>query len=232
MRRLRVIVVCALLVACPGLLPAHAGDSFFVSQDTVNLLVLLPPPPGPQDPVTVAELDELRQLQRTRTPARVAVAKADVEETVFRLMIVFNKPLTPEQLPKTAAFFKKLTADEEVATDPAKKGFARPRPYAAASDLQPVCPLSSSWAYPSGHTTIGYYMGVVLAAMVPEQREAIFARTQEFAESRMICGVHYRSDIEAGRTAGTVLAAVAMNHPQFRAEFAEAKAELRAALGM
>jgi acid phosphatase (class A) len=232
MQRLRVFVVCAILVVFSGLLPAHADESFFVSGDTVNLLTLLPPPPGPQHPVTLAELDELRQLQKTRTPERVAVAKADAEETVFRLTIVFSMPLTPEQLPKTAAFFKKLTADEEFATDPAKKGFARPRPYAAASDLQPVCPLSKSGAYPSGHTTIGYYMGVVLAAMVPEQREGIFARTQEFAESRMICGVHYRSDIEAGRTAGTVLAAVAMNHPRFKAEFAEAKAELRAALGM
>ncbi len=232
MRRLRVMVVCALLVACPGLLPAHAGESFFVSPDTVNLLVLLPPPPGPQDPVTGAELDELRQLQATRTPARVAVAQADAEITVFRLLIVFNRPLTPAQLPKTAAFFKKLMADEEVATAPAKAGFARPRPYAVASDLQPVCPRPRSEAYPSGHTTTGYYMGVVLAAMVPEQRAAIFARTQEFAESRLICGVHYRSDIEAGRTAGTVLAAIAMNQPQFRAEFAEARAELRAALGM
>lgn len=232
MQRLRVIVVCAMLVVCSGLLLAHAEDSFFVSGDTVDLITVLPPPPGPQHPVTLAELDELRQIQKTRTPERVAVAKADVEETVFRLMIVFNRPLTPEQLPKTAAFFKKLTVDEEFATGPAKKGFARPRPYAAASDLQPVCPLSKSGAYPSGHTTIGYYMGVVLVAMVPEQRDAIFARTQDFAESRMICGVHYRSDIEAGRTAGTVLAAVAMNHPQFKAEFAEAKAELRAALGM
>lgn len=75
-------------------------------------------------------------------------------------------------------------------------------------------------------------MGVVLAAMVPEQRAAIFARTAEFAESRLICGVHYRSDIEAGRIAGTVLAALAMTDPSFTGAFAAAKAELRAALGL
>lgn len=136
MRRLRIVVVCALLVVCPGLLPAHAGERFFVSEDTVNLLVLLPPPPEPQDPVTLAELDELRQIQATRTPARVAVAQADAEITVFRLMIVFNRPLTPELLPKTTAFFKKLAADEESATDPAKKGFARPRPPAGVPPPQ------------------------------------------------------------------------------------------------
>ena len=232
MQRLRVTAVCAVLFVCSGLLPAHAEEPFFVSKATVDLLALLAPPPGPQSSLTLAELDELRQIQKTRTPERVAVAKADVEETVFRLTIVLNKPLAAEQLPKTVALFKKLTVDEEFATDLAKKGFGRPRPYAVTSDLQPVCPLSKSGAYPSGHATIGYYMGVVLAAMVPEQREAIFARTQEFAESRLVCGVHYRSDIEAGRIAGTVLAAVAMDHPQFKVEFSEARGELRAALGM
>jgi acid phosphatase (class A) len=181
-----------MLVVCSGVLPAHAEESFFVSKATINLVALLAPPPEPQSPLTLAELNELRQIQKTRTPERVAVAKADVEETVFRLTIDFNKLLTPQQLPKTTALFKKLTVDEEFATDAAKKGFARPRPYAAVSDLQPVCPLSKSGAYPSGHTTIGYYMGVVLAAMVQEHREAIFARTQEFAESRLICGVQER----------------------------------------
>lgn len=227
----RAAVISVLVVLCLGI-SSHAGESGFLSKDTINLLALLAPPPGPQDPLTQAELDELRQVQATRTPERVAVAQADVEETVFRLTVVLDKTLTPAKLPKTAAFFKKLTLDEEIATDPAKKGFGRPRPYAVASDLQPVCPLSKSGAYPSGHTTIGYYMGVVLAAMVPEHRGAIFARTQEFAESRVVCGVHYRSDIEAGRIAGTALAAVAMNDPQFRAEFAAARAEIRAALGL
>jgi acid phosphatase (class A) len=44
--------------------------------------------------------------------------------------------------------------------------------------------------------------------------------------------VHYRSDIEAGRIARTVLAALAMNHPDFPREFAAARAELRATLGL
>jgi acid phosphatase (class A) len=220
-----------LAVLCLGL-PSHAEEIGFVPKDAISLLSLLAPPPGPQDPRTQAELEELRQVQATRTPERTAIAQADVEETIFRFTIVLGKTLTPAQLPKTTAFFKKLTVDEEVATDPAKKGFARPRPYAVASDLKPVCPLSKSGAYPSGHTTVGTYMGVVLAAMVPEQRAAIFSRIQEFAESRVICGVHYRSDLEAGRIAGTALAAVAMNDPQFKVEFAAARAELRAALGL
>ena len=83
----------------------------------------------------------------------------------------------------------------------------------------------------SFRVAVGYLMGVVLAAMVPEKKEAIFVRTQEFGESRLVCGVHYPTDVAAGRIAGTVLAAVAMSNADYQRDFAAARAELRAALG-
>ena len=98
-------------------------------------------------------------------------------------------------------------------------------------DLVPACHRSESGAYPSSHATAGYLMAIVLATMVPEQRDAVFARAQDYAESRLVCGVHHRRDIEAGRIAGTALAAVVRNDPKFKAEFAAARAELRGALG-
>jgi acid phosphatase (class A) len=229
MRLARLAVVGALLAVLAIGPAAQAADSAFIPRGAINLFVLLAPPPSPQDPRTQAELEELRHLEATRTPARVATAQADAEESVFRLTVALGKALTPAQVPKTVVFFQDLLTNNGVTA--AKKSFARPRPYAVATDLKPVCPLSRSGAYPSGHATVGYYMGVVLAAMLPEQREAIFARTQEFAESRLVCGVHYRSDIEAGRIAGTALAAVAMTNANFQARFTEARAELRAALG-
>jgi acid phosphatase (class A) len=223
--------VIPLLMLWVGAFPARAAAPYFLSRDSVNLSQLLAPPPGPQDSSTKADLDELGQIQKTRTPERVATARADRDESLLRFLLVFPKPLTAEQLPKTVALFKRLAADAEFATDPAKKAFGRPRPYRVTGELTPVCPHSESGAYPSSHATAGYLMAIVLAAMVPEQRDAIFARAQDYAESRLVCGVHHRSDIEAGRIAGTVLAAVVRNNPKFKAEFSAARAELREALG-
>jgi acid phosphatase (class A) len=45
-------------------------------------------------------------------------------------------------------------------------------------------------------------------------------------------GIHYPSDIEMGRIAGTVIAQTISTHPDFSQEFEAAKAELRAALGL
>jgi len=233
MKAIRVSACAAVFGLCLCISLGQAQGPAYLAKDSVNLLILLAPPPGPSDPRTIAELDELRQMRATGSTARVALAKADVEESVFRLMTVFDRPLTPAQLPRATAFFQKLTVDGAVAISRAKAGFGRPRPYALDKNLDPVCPLDSvaNRSYPSGHTSVGYLMGITLATMVPEKREAIFARTQEYAESRLYCGVHYRTDIEAGRIAGTVLAAVAMNNPDFQRGFAAARTELRAALG-
>jgi len=231
MTLIRTVLCAVALVWCLVSSLVEAATPHYIAQHAVDLLVLLAPPPGPEDPRTAAELDELRRIQATRSPDRIALAQADVAETVFRLLTVFDRRFTAQQLPTVTAFFRNLTEDGALVTGPAKTGFGRPRPYALAHDLAPVCPLAVNPAYPSGHATVGYVMGVVLAAMVPEQRARIFARTQEFAESRLVCGVHYRSDIDAGRIAGTVLAAVAWSHPEFQRDFTAAQAEFRTALG-
>jgi acid phosphatase (class A) len=68
--------------------------------------------------------------------------------------------------------------------------------------------------------------------MVPEKAVALFARGREFGDDRVILGVHFPSDVEAGRFAATALATALMQDPAFLKDFAEAKSELRRALGL
>jgi acid phosphatase (class A) len=75
-------------------------------------------------------------------------------------------------------------------------------------------------------------MGIELSNMLPEKRAAIMARAWEFGHNRVVGGIHYPSDIEMGRIAGTVIAQTISTHPDFKTELEGAKAELRAALGM
>ena len=64
--------------------------------------------------------------------------------------------------------------------------------------------------------------------MLPEKSQAILARSAEYAEHRLVCGVHFRSDIVAGQQFGTVLALRLMQNPQFQAQMTLARAELAA----
>ena len=75
-------------------------------------------------------------------------------------------------------------------------------------------------------------MGIVLAEMLPEKRVEIFDRIKDYGVSRMIVGVHYRTDLEAGHIAGTLIAQELFKSEDFKAAFGPAKAELRKALGV
>jgi acid phosphatase (class A) len=75
-------------------------------------------------------------------------------------------------------------------------------------------------------------MGIVLSNMVPEKRAEIMARAAEYAHNRIVGGIHYPSDIEAGRITGTVIAAKLQTQDDFNAGFTAARAELRGVLGL
>jgi acid phosphatase (class A) len=66
--------------------------------------------------------------------------------------------------------------------------------------------------------------------MVPEKRAQLFARGWELGNARIIGGVHFPTDVEAGRINGTLMAALMLQKPGFRADMAEARAELRKVL--
>jgi acid phosphatase (class A) len=68
--------------------------------------------------------------------------------------------------------------------------------------------------------------------MVPEKRAELFARGWEFGQNRVVGGVHYPTDVEAGRIDATVLVYAMMQNPQYKSDFAAAKTELRTALGL
>jgi acid phosphatase (class A) len=68
--------------------------------------------------------------------------------------------------------------------------------------------------------------------MLPEKSESLFARGREYGENRVLAGVHFLTDIEAGRVAATAMAVAFMQNEAFMKDFAEAKAELRRELGL
>ena len=75
-------------------------------------------------------------------------------------------------------------------------------------------------------------MGIILSNMVPEKRAAIMVRAWEYGHNRVVVGIHFPSDIEAGRLAGTAIAQALSTHPDYKEEFEAAKTELRGVLGL
>jgi acid phosphatase (class A) len=227
MRRIAILVFLLLLGGNAW------ADTWFIAPDSVQLRLLLPPAPADDSALTHEEVGELHRIQAAASPDRVALAQADTTISVFRFADVLGPAFTPEKLPKVAALFAHMDADEWPIADAAKDAFPRTRPYLLApNEVAPLVHKASGGSYPSGHMTVGTMMGITLAWMVPEKRDAIFARITQYGMSREVGGMHFPSDVAAGRIAGTVIAEALWKSPGFQAEYAPARAELRAALGL
>ena len=113
----------------------------------------------------------------------------------------------------------------------AKDEFRRLRPYEIEPRLEPcIEDVAGDLSYPSGHASFGYAMAYLLSEMVPERRDALLRRADEFARQRMVCGVHFRSDIEAGRAGARWLEHAFNGSAEYRHDLDAATRELRAAL--
>ena len=199
----------------------------------VELSNLLPPPPAAGSIAAQHDLQAVLATQQTRTASDMAAAKADTERSVFRFADALGPGLQPKALPKTVAFFARTTAFDKDEVKDAKNYWQRPRPADVSSQVYPLAKEKpNDWSYPSGHSTFGYTTAVLLANMLPEKRAAIFARADLYAEHRIVMGAHFPSDVEAGRLAGTVLAADIMQDPSWKQDYEAARLELRHALGL
>ena len=215
-----------LLISQPAM--ADGGDP---NHAVVELSSLLPPPPAAGSPVARQDLETVLGVQATRTHADEEAARADTEHSVFRFADVFGSDFNVAALPKTAAFFEHVAKYDKAEVKRAKEYWHHPRPPVVSSQVRPLAQEKpDDWSYPSGHATLGHSEAVLLANMVPEKRAEIFARADLYAQHRIVMGVHFPSDVEAGRLAGTVIGAQLLQQADWQTDFQAARTELRAAL--
>ena len=210
-----------------------AHTSYYLDSQPLHLDLILPPPPARGSATSAAELSELHHIEAVRTPAQVTQAEADDhEEDIFIFKTVLGPHFTAEALPITAALSAHIRKDESAASSPLKNIYRRPRPYQVDSTLHPVCPLNPEpTSYPSGHSLSGYLLAFTLVQMVPEKRQEIFSRADEYVHNRLICGVHYASDTEASRRVAYAIFGSLAASPKFQQDLIAAREETRIKLG-
>ncbi len=202
--------------------------SKFLETSDLDPALILPPPPKDDAPSAVEGRAELHRLAAARSPERLERARHDDEvEDVRSIIDVFGPAFNFERFPDTTQLFADLRNEDSVAVKRAKAYFKRERPFLNDRELD-VCDDAHDMknSYPSGHATMGYATAAVLAQLMPGNAQLFLARANDYAESRLYCGVHYRADIEAGQVLANVLVAKLMTKPAFVAELEAARAEL------
>jgi acid phosphatase (class A) len=211
---------------------SHAA--YYIDPLPLHLNLILSPPPARDSATAAAELTELHRIEAARTPAQIAQAQADDhEEDIFLFETVLGEGFTAEALPITPSLSGRVRKEESAAGGLLKKLYHRPRPYQVDSTLQPVCPLNPEpTSYPSGHSLSGYLLAFTLVQLVPEKRQQILNRADEYVHNRLICGVHYASDVEASRRVAYAIFGAMVASPEFQRDLAGAREETRRKLGL
>jgi acid phosphatase (class A) len=226
------LLPAALLLLLVGLEFSAADPS--CPDPAVPVAALLMPPPKHDSAQTRAELQELLRLQESRTSQQVEHVRGDDHRTVERFLGGMN--IKVGQFSEAAIhFFDCIGTAVEKSVRDAKSTFVRTRPYRLhESKLHTLKTLSDrdSTSYPSGHATYGTVVGLVLVEMLPEKKEEIYKRIQDYGYSRLVSGAHFRSDVYAGNIAGAAIAASLLSKEASRDEFKQVKAELRKAVGL
>jgi acid phosphatase (class A) len=198
--------------------------------------VFLPPPPAPGSPAAASDAAIFSATRALENGPRWQLAASDDRVGQKALLGDFScavgLDLAGASAPALSRLLARSGADAAAVFTSAKDTYRRPRPFLAETPA-PICVTPSeafakSGSYPSGHATVGWLYALVLAELDPERAAGIAARGRAYGESRVVCGVHYVSDVEAGRlTAATVVAAL-HGTPEFEADVAAARAELAA----
>lgn len=209
----------------PYLPPAFAPD----------MSAILTPPPALGTPGAAADEAVFLATRALVDQPRWALATRDANAKPKALLKDFGcalgTDLDPKATPGLDRLLHRVLGDVEVAFRTAKADVKRLRPL-VGNDL-PICvprhgSLDSNPSYPSGHATLEYGTALILAELAPDRATAILQRGRTLAESRIVCGVHWSSDVQAGLLEGSSLVAALHGSAKFRADMDRARSELAA----
>lgn len=212
------------------------GETFHTSEQAVNSLNYLPPPPKADSSVFRLDQAAYKDGYAMKDSARWKQATTDADLHISNLAKIFSEPLgvtiSPETTPMLYHIFENLLVDTgDYATKAAKIRYMRQRPFVKFNHhtCQPVdeeAALKANGSYPSGHTALGQNIGLILSQLRPERADQIMKRSYEFGQSRVICGAHWQSDVDAGRMVGAIEYARLESIPAFRVALDEAQSEI------
>ena len=233
MRKLAFLPLLLCLVATSAL---AISDKAYITADSVDFPALLPPPPAEESPAGKRDLQMILDLQKNMTPERMAAIQRDLDQSVYTVAgPVFGPTFTKEKFPLAGEFFAKVVRDASVGVRPIKQKYMKKRPFQYSKDVHTPENISNAArgpTYPSGHSTTGALVPIVLGMMVPEKRQALYERGWEYGINRITSGAAYPSDWEGGHITASLAIHEMMKSPEFRADFEAVKAEIRKGLGL
>lgn len=239
MKQLSLRMLTAILTICVSM-SAFAGQdekngkAYLTIAELPNMVNFLPPPPEFESSLFVA--DQVRYLWGKKQRQDEERAQMAIRDAVYGMNTIieefqgiFGLEITKEDTPEIYTIIQDVASNCDSIVNPAKQKYMRWRPfmYYDESTLVPEQEEEhrTNGSYPSGHTNLGWTMGLLLSDINPAAADQLLQRAYEYGQSRVIAGYHWQSDVDAGRLAASVLYVKIKSHPRFIEQLEKAKAE-------
>ncbi len=178
----------------------------------------LPPPPKRED--SKEEIETLEQLAVQRDAAALDLIKfwdAGAPSYQWNQMTIneikkFSVGTVRGE--RALALVHVAIYDAMVAAWDSKYAYNRPRPSRLDKDLTTVIPNPHNPSYPSEHAVAAGAASAVLAYLFPTDAQAILAQADAAGRSRLLAGVQYPTDVQAGFDLGHAVAALVIARAQ------------------
>lgn len=212
-----------------------APDLYFLEESEVlNSLDFLPAPPEANSILFLYDKAQydwgLLQRNTPRGDQAVQDARVNGNGVPKAFSEAFGVEITKENTPEIHKLIINLREDAgDLATRHAKDYYMRVRPFsfynAMTCNPEQQEELSTNGSYPSGHTAIGWATALVLAEINVNRQNEIIKRGYDMGQSRVICGYHFQSDVDAARLVSSAVVARLHASDAFMTQLGKAKAE-------
>lgn len=228
------------LAAAPSARTSHpmfSQPGYLAPAAVPDFIALMGPPPEANSAAMERDEQTRTAALRLRNTPRFTQAATDADLRAPNVPgIIYscaaNVNISPETTPRLSALMMRTAVDFGRASSAIKARYQRTRPFVQhnANSCSPAdeAQLRQDGSYPSGHSAIGWGWALVLAELLPDRANEILQRGRDFGQSRVVCDVHWQSDVEGGRTVAAAVNARLHADPTFRADLDAARAELAA----
>ena len=234
-RKIPGIYILVALCVIPCIPWAARAASVEAMERVPALIDFIPPPPAAGSPDFERDVAIYRETRSEKGSARWTQATHDAEdkahlETLF--LDSFGLRIDKASTPATHALLEMVIEYMAKTINPAKDHYKRIRPFTYFNVSGETCaPADEAWlvdngSYPSGHSSRGWGLALALAEISPERQGAILKRGYELGELRVLCGVHWQSDVEAARIGAGTAVVQLHNEPEFVRLLDAAKREI------
>ena len=234
-RKILILSVAAAMAALSA--QAQTGNTpgsdamYFEIDDMPNAINWLPAPPEPNSTQFAYDLTQYmwgkgERLNEERAQQAIENSVEEISGMAKQFSEPFGLEISEEKTPHIyRVLYRGVLTVRLCATKP-KTAFARLRPYVRYQEptLIPADEetLRENGSYPSGHSTRGWAMALLLCEINPDAQDDLLALGYQWGQSRVIAGYHWQSDVDAARLLASAGYARLHTNKDFLADMAAA----------